>query len=181
MFDILFKKKLSESKLAEYFVSSVFHLVDSGFSDVIEIIKNDTSFERVPSLEQASSDEFLMIVISGNLHFVPGHFNDYQDVRILDAIYKHLGEAFSMSSQDVKSIVRSYQSYFKRINHPSKNMHYAMSKAVFYKYNLNDFQESYFRNMETPNPILLKRLDELMANFLFSWEDVRKNFKVIKD
>lgn len=181
MFDILFKKKLSESKLAEYFVGSVFHLVDSGFDDVIEIIKYDTSFERVPNLDHVSDDEFLMIVLAGNLYYVPGHFNDYQDVRILDAIYKHLGEAFSMSAQDVKSLVRNYQSYFKRINHPSKNTHYAMSKAVFFKYNLNAYQEEYFRKMETPNPMLLKRLDELMANFLFSWEDVRKNFKIIED
>ena len=90
-------------------------------------------------------------------------------------------EAFSMSAQDVKSLVRNYQSYFKRINHPSKNTHYAMSKAVFFKYNLNAYQEEYFRKMETPNPMLLKRLDELMANFLFSWEDVRKNFKIIED
>jgi hypothetical protein len=180
MFDILFKKKLSESKLAAYFVNSIFHLVETSFEDVVEIIRNDTSFEKTPLIEASQREEFLLIVLAGNMHYVPSHFNDYQDIRILDYIYKELAQAFGITSTEVKEIVRNYQSYFKRINHPSKNTHYAMSKAVFFKYNLNQYQEEYFRQMETPNPIFLKHLDELMGHFLFEWGEIHTRFKIVE-
>jgi len=66
-----------------------------------------------------------------------------------------------------------------RINTPSKNTLYAMSKAVFFKYNLNAYQQDYFKIMQTPNPLFLKRMDEIMANFLFDWESFTDKFKVV--
>jgi hypothetical protein len=66
-----------------------------------------------------------------------------------------------------------------RVNAPSKNTLYAMSKAVFYKYNLMDFQDEYFRGMKTHNPIFCKNLDEIMRNFLWDWEAFNEKYKVI--
>lgn len=54
-----------------------------------------------------------------------------------------------------------------------------MSKAVFFKYNLNDYQEEYFRQMKTPNPIFLKNLDEVMRHFLWDWEVFNEKYKVV--
>ena len=66
-----------------------------------------------------------------------------------------------------------------RVNHPSKNMLYAMSKAMFYKYELNDHQVEYFRNLNTPNPIFLKNLDDVMSNFLWDWDAFEEKYKVV--
>jgi len=66
----------------------------------------------------------------------------------------------------------------KRVNSPSKTTLYGMSKAIFHKYALNDFQDNYFKRMNTPNPIFLKRLDELMQHFLFNWEVFLKKYRV---
>ncbi|MEY2938141.1 MAG: hypothetical protein RL062_730, partial [Bacteroidota bacterium] len=53
------------------------------------------------------------------------------------------------------------------------------SKAVFHKYNLNPYQQDYFKMMQTPNPLFLKKMDEIMSNFLFNWENFNDKFKVV--
>ena len=70
------------------------------------------------------------------------------------------------------------QHFMERINHPSKNTVYAMSKAIFHKYDLFQFQDPYFRQMKAPNPIILKRLNQLMAFCLWDWAEVLEGWKV---
>jgi hypothetical protein len=65
-----------------------------------------------------------------------------------------------------------------RVNHPSKNMVYAMSKAVFFKYELSEYQDEYFKRMQAPNPMLLKRLDMVMECYLWNWDSFFKKFKI---
>ena len=70
------------------------------------------------------------------------------------------------------------QSFIARVNYPSKNLVYGMSKAMFEKYKLNDFQDDYFRRMQAPNPLFLKRMDEVMANFIWNWDAFFKKYKM---
>ena len=63
---------------------------------------------------------------------------------------------------------------------PSKNIHYAMSKAVFYKYELNQYQDAYFQKMKSPNPLFLKRLDDIVEHFIWDWEDLRSKYKIVE-
>lgn len=179
MLSFLLKKKVSESQVANHFVQSIVQLVDDGFPELVEIINYDPEFERRPNLAPEDSNEFLLIVLAGNISQVPKHFSDYQDVRIMDAIYKLLSESFDLDKDKLKEKISSYQKYFSKINHPSKNTLYAMSKAVFYKYNLNDFQDDYFRKMKTPNPIFLARLHELMENFQWDWSRIQDEYKIV--
>ena len=69
--------------------------------------------------------------------------------------------------------------YLNKVNHPSKNMHYAMSKGIFGKYQLNQFQDDYFKNMNSPNPMFLKRLDEAMDCFIWNWESFKQKYQII--
>ena len=67
-----------------------------------------------------------------------------------------------------------------RVNHPSKNPVYAMSKAMFFKYKLNGHQEEYFRELNTPNPIFLKNMDEWMKNFLWDWTTFTEKYRIVE-
>ena len=180
MLDILFKKKVSEDKVAKHFVGGLIQLVDQVFPEVAQLINDDPSFVRRPQIDPRNSDEFLMIVIAGNMKFIPKLFNDYQDVRITKQCYKLFSEALGLSPDQTQQLIATYQSFFTRINHPSKNTHYAMSKAVFYKYELNNYQEDYFKNMKTPNPVFLKRLDEITAHFIWDWEGIQDKFRIVQ-
>ena len=78
MLSFLTKKKISEKKLAGLFVSGILQLVDQGFPEVAGMINEDPEFENSPNLSSSDADRFLMIVIAGNMQFIPKYFNDYK-------------------------------------------------------------------------------------------------------
>ena len=181
MFTIFKKKKLTEDQLANFFVNSIIRLVEEGFGDVAEIINNDPEFLKRPGISRTDSDRFLLVVIAGNMKFLNDHLTSVKDVRITEKIYRKLSQALGVDPMSLKETVAKYQSWMSRINHPSKNTRYAMSKGVFFKYDLNQFQTDYFRNMNTPNPIFLKRLDEIIAQFVFDWDDLNEKYRIVED
>ena len=85
---------------------------------------------------------------------------------------------YDLTTSEFQALAREYQSFITRVNYPSKNMVYGMSKAMFEKYQLNEFQDDYFRRMQAPNPLFLKRMDEVMANFVWNWDAFFKKFKM---
>jgi len=181
MFSIFKKKKITEDQLASYFVNSLTQLTENGFEDVCEIINSDPEFLISPTLDKEKYDKFLLIVLAGNLQMMGKHFEHVKDVRLTEKIYRKLAAAFSTEPAMVKEIIAKYQSWMSRINLPSKNIHYAMSKAVFHKYELNQYQTDYFRNMNTPNPIFLKRLDEIVGQFIFNWETFLEDYRITEN
>ena len=181
MFTIFKKKKLTEDQLANFFVNSILRLVEEGFGDVAEIINNDPEFLKRPNIQKWESDKFLLVVVAGNMKLLGNQFESVRDVRITEKIYRKLAVALSVDPMVLKETIAKYQSWMSRINHPSKNTHYAMSKGVFFKYELNQFQTDYFRNMNTPNPIFLKRLDEIISQFIFNWDELKEKYRVVED
>lgn len=181
MFTIFKKKRLTEDQLANFFVNSILQLTENGFEDVCEIINSDPEFAVSPNLDKEASDQFLLVILAGNIQLLAKHFDNTRDVRLAEKIYRKLAGVFSAEPAVIKETIAKYQSWMGRINHPSKNVHYAMSKAIFYKYDLNQFQTDYFRNMNTPNPIFLKRLDEIVGQFIFDWVDLKENYRITED
>ena len=178
MLSFLLKKKVTEDQIAAHFVHSVIQMVEESFEDIAELINQDPEFETPPAIDKNDYDKFMLIVVSGNLLYVPKYFHDYQDVRLIDSIQKMLAASFGVSNEQLKEAIASYQKFFGKINHPSKNIHYAMSKAVFFKYNLNDHQDEYFKKMNTPNPIFLNRMNEIVSNFIWDWESIQGEYKI---
>jgi hypothetical protein len=178
MFGALFKKKISEEKLINYFVVSTVKMVDDAFADVAEIICADGEFKFQPQIDTNNVDPFLWTVITGNLSYIPRHFNNYQDIRLLEEANRKFAQTLDMPIDEFKAKVKVTHQKFKAINRPSKNTLYAMSKMVFADYGLCQYQDDYFRKMNVPNPILLKHLNELMESFLFNWEEFVDKYKI---
>ncbi|MCE2743889.1 MAG: hypothetical protein LW701_10020 [Fluviicola sp.] len=174
----LLKRKLSDEQVANVFVNALLDVVDNGFVEVAELINEDVAFVKSPEIDPKQNGEFALIVIVGNLSFLENIFESDQAERVEQIIFNKLGKMYEMSGNDFQQIVREYQSFISRINHPSKNMIYGMSKAVFEKYKLNEFQDDYFRRMQAPNPLFLKRMDEVMGNFIWNWDAFFKKYKM---
>ncbi len=179
MLSFLIKKKVTEEQIAAHFVQHIVQMVEEGFGDIADLVNQDPEFETSPNISAEDYDKFMLIVVSGNLLYVPKHFHDYQDVRIMDSITKLLAASFGVANDKLKEVISSYQKFFSKINHPSKNVHYAMSKAVFFKYNLNDHQDEYFKKMNTPNPIFLNRMNDIISNFIWDWEAIQSEYKIV--
>lgn len=179
MLTLFKKKKLTEDKVANVFVNSIMDVVDNGWEDVAAIINSDPSFIENPGLNEDDSDKFLMIVIVANLKFLPKYFDREQEQRLKLAINEKLAIAFAMDEEKLYKTIKDYGGFMARINHPSKNVLYSMSKALYHKYQLNNYQEPYFKSMNAPNPLLLKRLDEMMEMFIWDWDNFLDNYKVV--
>jgi len=173
------KKKLKEDKLANIFVNTTLEAVDTGFSDIVGLIKDSPEFIKTPDLDANDDSRFMLIVIAANLKEIPRHLEAHQDNRMINMIITKLSAVFDVNFDKLEGILREYQSYLSRVNHPSNNNLYAMSKALFFKYELGQYQEEYFRNMNAPNPLFLKRLDEAMGLFLYNWEGTKNEFQLV--
>jgi len=178
MLSTILKKKLSDNQVANIFINAIFDTVDNGFQEVAQIINEDLAFVKSPSIADNENGEFGLIVIVGNLSFLESTFDADQAGRVERIIFDKLSKIYDMPILDFTKLIRDYQSFITRVNHPSKNMIYGMSKAVFHKYQLNDFQDEYFRRMQAPNPLFLKRMDEVMANFIWNWDAFFKKYKL---
>ncbi|TVR40512.1 MAG: hypothetical protein EA392_03645 [Cryomorphaceae bacterium] len=178
MITLFGRKKLTENTIANIFVNSLVDLVDKGFEDVAELIRTDPSFVRSPQIDPNNSDPFLLILVAGNISYIPKYFNSGQDRRIIELSMEKLANMYDMEKLEFATLVKEYKTLMTRLNHPSKNTLYAMSKAVFAKYNLNEFQEEYFRDLNTPNPIFLKKMNEIMEHFIWNWEAFFDKYKV---
>ena len=178
MFGLLVKKKIDSNKLANVFVNSLVEVVENGFDDISAMINDDPAFVKDPAINQSKSDDFLLIVMVGNLRYLDAHFDAEEAKEIRGNIIEKFAQIYTVEVRDFEKIVNEYDQLISRVNHPSKNTLYGISKALFHKLNLNDFQESYFKSMNAPNPLFLKRMDEIMTNFLWDWDAFFKKHKL---
>jgi hypothetical protein len=178
MFSTLTKRKLTDNQVANVFINAIFDSVDNGFSEVSLMINEDSAFVKSPAIPATNNGEFGMIVLVGNLSFLESTFDADQAEKVENIIFDKVSKMYEMDTASFRNLVREYQSFIMRVNHPSKNWIYGMSKAVFHKYNLNECQDEYFRRMQAPNPLFLKRMDEVMSNFIWNWDAFFKKYRI---
>lgn len=178
MLGSLLKKKLSDNQLANVFMNGILEMVENGFGEVAQMINDDPAFVTCPEIPESKNGQFSMIVLVANLSYLESTFEADQAVRVEQLIFEKLGKMMQVTAAEAEQTAREYQKFMLRINHPSKNMLYAMSKAVFHKYDLNDYQDEYFRRMQAPNPLFLKRMDAVIGNFLWDWDAFFKKYRI---
>lgn len=178
MFSAILRKKVSDEKLANVFINGIFNTIESGFPVIAEFINEDPAFVISPKLDPSNNHEFAMVVLVGNLSFLESAFDSDQAERVESLIFAKLAKLYEMDVYSFKSLIKDYKTHINRLNHPSKNMIYGMSKAIFDKYALYNFQDEYFKRMQTPNPLFLKRLDEIVENFVWDWDNFFKKYKL---
>ncbi len=178
MLTLFGKKKIDEEKVANMVVNGLIDAVEANFPDVAALINSDPDFVTSPGVDEKDNHEFLLIVITGNLKFIPQYFESGQDQRMKDLLISKFAQVLQTDKEELKRTIDDRSSFLSRVNHPSKKTLYAMSKAVFHKYGLNPYQEDYFRRIETPNPLFLQRMDDIMENFIWSWDAFLEKYKV---
>ncbi len=163
------KKKLTEDTMANIFVNTILDSVESTFADIATNIAVDPEFVTQPQIDPTDSDKFLMIVVAGNFNYFSRYFSTLEENALKSRIVQKFGTVFGLSFDDMKNIISDYQDLIYRVNHPSKNTLYGMSKAVFFKYKLGQYQDDYFAQLNAPNPLFLKRMDGIMENYIWNW------------
>lgn len=180
MITLFGKKKLTEEKAANIFVNGVQLMIDEGFEDVVGLVNDSPEFLKPPNINAEDSGAFTMIVLAGNLQRIPHFFEGGQDRRITQYILEKFADLYETDKMNLAKMVSDTRQLMMRKNHPSKSVTNAMARTVFCRYELNDFQEKYFRSLDSPNPILIQRLKEAMENFLWNWETLLEKYKVVQ-
>ncbi len=178
MLTIFGRKKLTPERTAQIFSHHIIEVTEAGFPDVAGFINDSPEFVLNPNIQPNDFGKFLMVVIAGNYANLPQYFEEGQDKEIIAVCNQHLANVFDMTPEVFSQTLKDYKDCMARANFPSKNVVSAMTKGVFLKYELTDFQEEYFREMKTPNPIFLKNLGEVMKNFLMDWIAFNEKYKV---
>lgn len=172
------RKKLTEAKLADMYVKAILEVVDSGFPEIAGLINDDPRFTAPPQINPENSDQFLMIVIASNLTYIPEKFPAPQDRRISNLIIEKFAVALNVPVERFHEITNDYMRFIERVNEPSINRLHGIVKAMFLKYGLNDHQEEHFKNLNTPSPVFLHRMSEIVANFIWSWDSFFSSYRL---
>lgn len=172
------KKRISEEKLATAFINAVVVLADQGYQVIVEELQDAPEFQDVPVFGPGDEELFAMIIMAGNLTEAPKHLPPGHDQRFAELAVAKFARAMEVDPKEMASELKSLQHYMARINHPSKNTVGAMSQAVFHKFDLFHCQNAYFREHKAPNPIVLRRLHNLMAYFLWSWAEISEEYRI---
>ena len=178
MFGTILRKKVSDEKLANVFINGLFSVIDNGFPVVADLINEDPAFINSPCIKSNDSYEFSILVFVGNLSFLESSFEPEQADRVELLVFEKLSKVYDLPLTDFKKMVKDYENLLARLNHPSKNMIYALSKGIFDKYALYNFQDEYFKRMQSPNPLFRKRMDEVVENFIWDWDVFFKKYRL---
>lgn len=178
MIKTIFKKRITEEQLANVFVNGIFDCIDKGFDEVKLMIKEDPAFIYLPQVENFNDGHFTMIVLVGNIKTLEDSFLPKQLDGLKKNIFQQLSSVFEMEETQFIKLYKEYASFMNKVNYPSKVLLYSMSKALFFKYDLNVYQDDYFKSMKTPNPLFLKRMDKVMKNFIWNWGAFFKNYRL---
>jgi hypothetical protein len=173
------KKKITEDKLSNVFVNAVLELVEQGFPAIAAELNEAPEFVVSPNLSEKDNDAFALAVLAGNLIEMQRALGPGLDRRMHALAVSKFASATGRSSADLEVEVRALQSQMERLNFPSKNTVYAMGKMIFHQYDLYCFQDVYFREQRSPNPVVLKRLNGLMGYFLWSWTEVQEQYRIV--
>lgn len=173
-----FKKKITVNQLAQLYVGKMLSLVDESFPDIKAVIEMDPDFEVAPNLDAENPNAFIFIVTAYNQMQLSEFFDETLEKALDEAISEHFGKVYDLSKADFIKVISDYQQFLKKVNQPAKNMVHAMSKAVFYKYQLNAYQNEFFKSQNSPNPMLIKRLDEVMYTFVWDWTPYKKEYHI---
>ena len=179
MFATLFgKKKLTNEQLSNIFVNALIETVDNSFADVTEFINDSPEFTSSPQISYEDSDKFLMIVLAANMSQMQKSFSAEEDYVMRKKIIDKFAAVYDVSPAEFTKYLDKYTHLLYRVKDRSSNVLYAMSKSVFFKYNLSPFQEEYFSAKKTPNPVFLRRLDQVMKNYIWSWDSYFEKYRL---
>ena len=179
MLGIFGRKKLGEGQLSQIFNNAMWKMSAEGFPEVAAILNEDPEFVVSPGLDSDDHTRFFFIIVAGNLKYLPHRLDGTHSRFVIMKIYEALAETFDTSTGSIEKHIKSLQGKMGQLNHPSKNTLYAMSKLFFQEYDLYQYQTEYYRSILAPNPVVLKRLDAIMQSYLWDWEAISEEFRIV--
>jgi hypothetical protein len=172
------KKKLKPEEVARMFVHATLDSVEDAWPDVLGLMRETPHMERPPEIDEAEVAPFLLVVLAGNLDFIPRFFEAGSDQCLVEAILAELSVQLELPSGQLASRIASTREAMVKLNKPSKKTVSAMSRGMYLGYELNGYQEEYFRSLNVPNPRFLMQMEEILQHFLWDWTSFNEQYRL---
>lgn len=173
------KKKVKVAELAPRYVNAIYEVVDAGFGEIAGYINEEKEFEKSPKLSDKENEWFLYIVYAGNLVNLDNYFDKKQADDIASVFSREIIKAMGKDPDIAIEILGDYENFLRSLLGEPKNLVKAMSLAIFHKYDLNKYQKEHFQKLNSPSPIVMKELNEMVEFFLWNWQDYLNKYKVV--
>jgi hypothetical protein len=172
------KKRLKTDEVARLFVHATLDSVEDAWPDVAGLIRESPHFERPPHIDEGEAAPFLLVVLAGNLEFIPQFFEGESEQTLTRAILAELSKELGLPSDQIFSKIDTVRKRMVSSNRPSKKTLSAMARGVYLEYGLNEYQEEYFRSLSVPNPRFLMQMEDILQHFLWDWTSFQEQYKL---
>ena len=172
------KKRLSAEDAARMFVHATLDSIEDAWPHVAGLIRESPHFERPPIVEEEDAAPFLLVVLAGNLEFIPQFFEGACEQTLNRAIHVQLSKELGLPHDQIAARIEQVRKRMVHFNRPSKKTLSAMARGIYLEYALNDAQEEYFRSLNVPNPRFLMQMEETLQHFLWDWTSFQEQYKV---
>ena len=181
VFSLFGKKRLKEEHVAKVFVNTINDLALQSFPILREYLNEVPELKCSPKIKENQIEWFLYIVFSANLYQLKDHFDIEQHNRLRILIIDEFIESLVDRSHDaVLEQINNYESYLAALDRVERDgIGKIIALAIFQKYGLNECQIDHFQKMHQPNPIIIKAISEITENFIWNWNDILENYKLV--
>lgn len=172
------KKKLKPEEVARMFVHATLDSVEDAWPEVLGLMRETPHLERAPEIDEAELGPFLLVVLAGNLDFIPRFFDSGTDQVLVEAILAELAAQLDLPVAQLADRISAMRDRMVKLNKPSKKTLSAMARGMYLGYDLNQYQEDYFKSLAVPNPRFLMQMEEVLHHFLWDWTSFQEQYKV---
>lgn len=181
VFSLFGKKRLSEEHIAKVFVSTINGLAIDTFPILRDYLMDVPELACPPKIKENQMEWFLYIVFSANLYNLRTAFQGDQHDRMRILIIDEFIASLEGKSEDaVLEQINNYEDYIAALDRRENDgLGKIIALAIFNKYGLNDCQVEHFQKMNMANPIIIKAMMEITENFIWNWNDILENYKLV--
>ena len=172
------KKKLKPEEVARMFVHATLDSVEDAWPEVLGLMRETPHMERPPDIDASEAAPFLLVVLAGNLDFIPRFFEGGADQVIVEAILAELALQLELPTDQLADRIAATRDAMVKLNKPSKKTVSAMARGMYLGYDLNSYQEEYFRSLNVPNPRFLMQMEEILQHFLWDWTSFHEQYRL---
>lgn len=179
MLGLFGKKKIKATKLVPTYVRTIYDVIEKGFPEIVGYINEEKEFQKSPNLSDKEIEWFLYIIYAGNMINLDQYFEKHDAEKLRLLISKEVINFLEKDPDVTDQILYDYEVFLRDLFQKTKSLIKSMSLAIFHKYDLNKYQKEHFQKLNTPSPIVMKELNEMVEFFLWNWEDYLSKYKVI--
>jgi Glu-tRNA(Gln) amidotransferase subunit E-like FAD-binding protein len=179
-FSIFGKKRLKEHHVAKVLVGTINELAEESFPTLAAFLNEVPELKENPKINSSQIEWFLYIVFSANLYNLKFHFESNQLNRLRILVIDEFIASLEDREHDLTlEQINNYEEYITGIDNKVEDLPKTIATVVFNKFGINNYQVDHFQKINTPNPIIIKSIEDATKNYIWNWAELLEKYKMV--